>query len=211
MISNQSGKIILVLMVLLFLAVSCFFLYKGKNSLIIDKNVGFVGVKPSFLDTNLRVLKGLGIEAQLPNNSELEEFSASSFDVMRGISGDRAYRFYFNENANVIGSDKEYSGLTMFFISYPNKSKMPLNEFLPKIIQNEQNIVSIEDSKVGTFDGFKYTQCCYSGGIEEFYFLNENESLILIKAYNRGPDHDFYNRELSRIIGSIRPMVLDFE
>jgi len=216
---NQSGKVVLVLILLiLILGATAYFFVRNSTSQLIrggieegtlsSENNNFLQTEPLPLKNVDGRLEGIDILAQFPENSELEEFSASDLGVIKNTSADKAYKFYFNENSHIGGVDKEYSGLTLFFISYQNKDSLPTKEFLPKITKEETNTVNtLEEVRIGSFDGFKHIQCCNSGGITEYYFLNQDLSkLILIKAYNYGPDRDFYNKELEAIVRSIKPI-----
>ncbi len=216
---SQSGKIVLVLsLLILVLGAAAYFFLRDSTSLLIREGIG-VGTLSSENNNHMQAelsplknlggrLEGIDILAQFPENSELEEFSASDFGVIKNSPADKAYKFYFNENSQIDGVDKEYSGLTLFFISFQNKDRLPTKEFLPTITKDETNTVNtLEDVKIGSFEGFKHIQCCSSGGVTEYYFLNQDLSkLILIKAYNYGPDRDLYDKELEAIVRSIEPI-----
>lgn len=210
---SQSGKVVLVLVLFLLLigVVAYFFLqnYKSNNQLGPQSNLP-TDSNPMLTDLYSQKqgknLEGLNIKTELPDKSDLEEFQADAFGTLKGAQPQKAYKFYFNEDSNIAGVDKEYSGLTLFFILYPNKDNLLLKEFLPKIGKSEENSIdTIEDVRIGSVVGFKHTQCCNSGGVVEYYFLNENTSdLILIKAYNYGPNHELYSKKLEDIIKSIK-------
>lgn len=215
---NQSGKIILVLvLILLILGISIyFFLQNNRNKFSsnnLDSQINLPKTSDSMSSINElsqsqeKILSGLGIRVQFPEKSEIQEVQqAIDLGILKNVQPEKAYKFYFNEDPKVLALDKEYSGLTMFFILYPNKGKLSLRAFLPKVEKGEENSVNtLEEVKIGSSNGFKHTQCCRSGGGIGYYFLNDDTSdLILVKAYNRGPNHDLYKKELEEIIKSIK-------
>lgn len=212
--TTQSGKIFLFLLLLLVvLSVSSVYFLQGwgfkrqastENEMTISDKSQVAMVSNGIAKNT--TLTNMGIEAHFPEDSELRDFPAASFGSIKGVSGQEAFKLYYNKDIQHGDIDKQYSGLTIFFISYPNTNKIPLENFLPTIKEDDRNHTNtIEDVMLGQFKGFKHTQCCYSGGVEEFYFLNNDASkLILMKVYNYGPEHDFYNEKMSEIIDSIR-------
>ena len=211
MVLGQHGKIAFIaILILLVLGASAYFLFINSNmasntSRGTSYKVDGDSKKGAYKSLEIAVA---GITLEMPSGA-VEELLDAPQDLgsVKDILPEQAHKLYLNMDSSLDEVEKMYSGLTIFLIIYPSKS-LALEELLPEVIIDEKNIKNtLEEARVGAFRGFRHTQCCYSGGVEEFYFLNEDASkLVLIKAYNYGPEHELYDNELKQIIESIKPL-----
>lgn len=208
--SNQSGRILLVLLLfVLFLIVSLFFypqIFRKNDKVsfpVNDEAVNRFEIKSS--ESVIKDFAEIGIKFDFPRGTQVEKFpNPQEFGMLGGVVAESVIKVYFNLDSNLTEDEKMSSGLTLFFIKYPNKIKYKLEEFLPVIKDDEKNKTDeLVKIRVGQFDGYKHVQCCYSGGVTEYYFFNPFSDLILIKVYNYGPDHELYADKLENIINSI--------
>lgn len=212
--SNQSGKMVLGLILLLVVFVASVYFFrrelfiKSINNTFVNKASAVPRGVDSSQTKSYQIYQWLTpkLEFEYPLDSRVERFEDyNSFGEIKGIKPLEALKLYYNVNTGLTPDQRMYSGLTMFFIVYPNKNKLSLDKFVPSIKPYGQNIVNKQEVvKLGFFEGVKYTSCCIGGGGVEYYFLGKNdENLIQVKVYNRGGDNEIYAKVEGDILNSL--------
>lgn len=222
---NQSGKIILLLvLILLILGASAYFVvpsFRKQKDIKFNKTVDSENYPATKAENKKSLnqkneepqkiktleLTSAGIKLDYPWNMSEETLSTpQDLGSVKDIIAEQAHKLYLNFNPKVDESGKMYSGLTMFIAIYPNSSDHQLDYFAPKITKDETNETNtIEKVIIGQFKGLKHIHCCNSGGGTDYYFLtSKSKKLIVIKVYNYGQEKDSYDKVVSWIMGSLR-------